>query len=344
MEVYRESLLNEIREDDPFSISCWPEKGTPASGGQRLAKAYGNYIEFPSRVRNFREKGLVHLLDHSLAHLLKSVDRKSAKVVTLHDLIPLRMAGGLTARQVERFRSKATLLHRADFVISVSEHSKTEAVDLLGLDEERVIVVPNGVTKPKNVPSASEVVEKLRQRGASKVVLSVGSRLERKNLKILPAVFKELKRVQDEPVALLRVGPMLEVELRSKLEAVLGSDLFFEAGRSSNEDLWAAYEAVNAVVVPSLYEGFGLPVMEAFACGTPVASSSSSSLPEVGGDLASYFSPDDPEEAADALRCCLFDSVIRNASHERRARAAEFTWRRHLEGCYRIYQQALETS
>jgi glycosyltransferase involved in cell wall biosynthesis len=112
------------------------------------------------------------------------------------------------------------------------------------------------------------------------------------------------------------------------------------AGYVPDADLPALYSGAVLAAVPSLYEGFGLPVLEAMACGTPVVCSAASSLPEVGGDAARYFDPNNTEAMADALLAVWQDEGLREAMHERGlARAAQFSWQRAAAETMGIYEQ-----
>ena len=129
--------------------------------------------------------------------------------------------------------------------------------------------------------------------------------------------------------------------LRAELGAALGPDTpVVELGLAPERDLLAAYGRADALIFPSRLEGFGLPVLEAMAAGCPVVCSDASSLPEVGGEAALYFSPDDPVTAAAHLRRLLADEAFRR---ERAAlshlRAAGFSWETHLNALRRIYHQ-----
>src|SRR5262249_52737243 len=140
--------------------------------------------------------------------------------------------------------------------------------------------------------------------------------------------------------ALLRVGPKLPEELAGRLREVLRPGHFVELGKLSDDELAGAYQAVDVYFFPSLWEGFGLPVLEAMAAGTPVVCSDASSLPEVGGDAALYFDPGAPEEAAYQLIRVLTDGALGESLRtDGVVRARQFTWERHAEALREIYQR-----
>ncbi|MDP0490129.1 MAG: glycosyltransferase family 1 protein [Verrucomicrobiota bacterium JB023] len=346
MDIYQASLAEEIREDDPYEIQGWPKGPLELGRGKRrLHRFAGKYLTYPLRVR--LESGaadLVHFLDHSSGHLVPHVADGVKTVVTLHDLIPLHDFGGLTPKQLVRFRGVVENLRQADRVVSVSEFSKQEAVDLLSLNPEKIVVVPNGVKMPDQAPGQSVPVARMRENEVDRVVLSVGSTLERKNLSLLPAALKEASRVSGKRWGLLRVGAPLSETLKSAFAQCLGEGGLLEWGRASAEELSAAYHDADVVVIPSRSEGFGLPVLEAFSHGTPVACSNTSSLPEVCDGLGCLFPPDDAAEAGAKLVEAHERAEDESFREQLVARARAYSWRRSLEGLYEVYDDLLTIS
>ena len=348
MDVYRESLLREVSPKDDFEFRCWPEAGSwdpkvenSAVGTlSRLVRAVKKYPGYTRRVRNTpRDTAIVHFLDHSMAHLLPQVPFGMKTVVTVHDLIPLGCPGEQTPAQHNRFRRNAENLVRADAIIAVSEFAKSEIVAHLGIDSGQITVVPNGVSVPDEIPRQCAAVDQLRASGADAVLLSVGTTLQRKNLQILPAALKAAGEKNGKQLALIRVGDRLHTDLAKKLKLVLGENLLIELGRVDETTLWSAYRAADVLVLPSLSEGFGLPVLEALACGTSVAASKVASVPEVGGKVAEYFDPGDPVLAGAAIARAM-ETANRTANETARAEhAAGFTWQSHLLACKVLYRE-----
>lgn len=336
MQVYRDRLL-EVVPSGGEEITCWPPKGTPAFSSSRYSRIWAKKVSYPRRVGSVRDIDLVHFLDHSSAYLIPSVRSGLPVVATLHDLIPLRFQGELSGSQIDRFRRNVTNLRKCDALVSVSEYSKKEAIELLDIDPEKITVIPNGVSLPARSKKPSKFVKRLREVGVDFLVLSVGSTRERKNLSILPEAMASFERVSGKKGGLLRIGGKLNDTLVGELASLLG-ERFVEAGPLNDEDLWACYQNCDTVFIPSHFEGFGLPIIEAFSCGRAVACSGSSSLPEVGGAFAHYFDPKKGEDAGHALAKCFQEHDDQRCISGRLERAGQFTWQKHLQGISEVYE------
>lgn len=333
---YWKLLVSESLSGDPYlcrALIRLPE-GSAFGRGGKFQRAWERKIAYPLRVRHGAKAPIAHILDHSWAEMLDFIPRGTRTVITVHDLIPLRDPGGLSPTEVARFRERVLRLKDADAVIAVSEYTRQEVIDLLGLPPQRVHVVPNGVDAPPHPPQA-------RPPGAELRIGSVGSTLPRKNLAILPPALRAYRPNAVRQPRLIRAGLPIDGGLRSEMHAAVGTESFEELGRVNDAQLEDFYASLDVLVIPSHYEGFGLPVLEAMARGVPVIAARSSSLPEVGGDAALYFDPNDPEELAQRL-CEVADPTVAARLREvGLVRAAGFSWRRTLEGFYRIYETLL---
>ncbi len=322
--------------------------GSPPTRSQvagRWQRAWQKYAAYPLLTRTASHRSgveTVHVLDHSFAHLLSSVPRHGVyKIVTVHDLAPLRDPTGLTVPQQRRFRRTVEHVHEADLILADSRHSAEETVALLGVASEKMRVLPLGVdfaqfsTRAVH-PESSGLPPSLTRR---KVVLSVGAHISRKNLEILPEVFGQV-RVND--LTLLRIGTALPPALLADLRSVLGAGGVVELGAVPDATLVQAYQRADALLFPSRIEGFGFPVLEAMAAGCPVVCTNVTSLPEIGGEAALYFAPDDAATAAGHLRRLLTDDFARAAVVTAGLQqAAEFSWSRHFERLLEVYRDGV---
>lgn len=169
-------------------------------------------------------------------------------------------------------------------------------------------------------------------------MLCVGSNQRRKNLKILPAVLSHLTAAGRE-VELIRVGPRFPDSIRDQLIANSRVILTEKSG-VAEEELIATYHRVDLLFFPSSLEGFGFPVLEAMAAGTPVVAARASSVPEIGLDTIGYFPTDDALLAADEVVRLLGDDDLRlRRIRSARIRAEELDWSRHVNCLARIYRE-----
>jgi glycosyltransferase involved in cell wall biosynthesis len=267
-------------------------------------------------------------------------------VVTIHDLsfirfpVLFRPANRLYLTVLTRLSAR-----RARRLIAVSAHAAAESVRWLGVPKERVDVVYHGVESAFR-PLSGEVVAAFRQRRGlpERFVLFVGTLEPRKNLVRLVDAFA---RTRDSAVKLILAGGRgwLYDDLFAQVEALGIDDRVIFPGYVPSEDLPFWYNAATVMAYPSLYEGFGLPVIEAQACGTPVLTSNVSSLPEAAGDAAVQADPYDVEALAAGLDWLLSDGDLRRELRERGlVHAARFRWDHTAQETARVYRQASKCS
>lgn len=344
MRRYWQALSESTRDNDPFRIHSviQPTDIEVPPGIQGMAARYWQRkYGYPAIIRRNFTGGIAHVLDHSWGDMLPNVPQRVLKVVTVHDLIPLRFPAELSAAQSARFKSWVAHVTDADAVIADSEYTKNEVQHFFQVPGEKIRVIACGVDLPTETALSKPVTRPNTEPG-SLVVGSIGSTISRKNLAILPEAFSRFAARTGRRIVLVRVGPSLPIELADELRNVLGPAGLIELGRLSDAEVGDFYRGMDVVVVPSLYEGFGLPVLEALAWGIPVISSNTTSLPEVGGEDALYFDPTSAEELAEKLAQVAQSSMPDGWSERARARAARFSWRASLEGIYSVYQELLE--
>ncbi len=266
-------------------------------------------------------------------------------VITAHDLSALTMGGLHTWRnRLLTVPQMLLSLRRAERLIAVSRATASDLLRLPGIDAERVRVIYEAAA-PGLTPATPEQVRALSHRLAlpETFFLFLGALEPRKNVVTLVRALAELYAAGDHRAKLVIAGAegwrnddvYDEVKKRG-----LERDIRF-AGYIPAEDLPALYGAATAFVYPSLFEGFGLPPLEAMACGTPVICSNTSSLPEVVGDAAITVDPLDTSDLAAALRTALDDADLRaRLSHAGLQRAALFSWERTARETLEVYREA----
>jgi len=273
-------------------------------------------------------------------------------IVTIHDMIPLLhpewTPRALKTRCLPLFRRlMAAVAARADVILTVSQAARQDILRLLRLPEQgppAVVAVPNGVA-PEYVPAASAGrAPDGTPAGKTKNILYVGRFDPYKNVMGLLRIFARVRQLASGPVQLVLVGaPDPRYPEAAALARTLGLEPALRwAGYVAGPDLVRAYQQADVFVLASKHEGFGLPVLEAMACGAPVVCSRTSSLPEVAGDAALLADPEDTDGFARAIARVLAEPALAAELRTRgRRRAAEFTWRRTAEATLKAYEQAV---
>jgi glycosyltransferase involved in cell wall biosynthesis len=262
-------------------------------------------------------------------------------VVTVHDLIALRLGTNHPGLSTWLRRRHFPPLLRARGLIFISEYSRQDFLSAFDYPESRTCVIPHGVS-PAFAP---------RDRAASRralglepgrpVLLHVGSEERRKNVETLLDAIARLVR-QRPDLLLLRVGGPSTRGRRRIARHGLERHVRYLPGLSEDQ-LAAAYSAADLFVFPSFFEGFGLPVLEAMRAGCPVVAARATSIPEVTGDAALLVDPQDAPALADAIDAVLDDPARRVAlARAGLARAAPFTWNRTAQQTADAYRRALD--
>ena len=266
-------------------------------------------------------------------------------VLTIYDLVALRHPELARRANVAHYRLRLPRSARAAARIIVPlECVARQVVEHLGVDRDRVRVVPLGVDAGFRPPSAAAVAS-VREHYAlgAPFVLFVGNIEPKKNLPTLLRAFAELTR-HGLPHELVIAGTRgWKCRCVFRLPAELGiEDRVRFLGYVAEADLPGLYGAAELFAFPSLIEGFGLPPLEAMACGTPVVTSDAEALVETAGDAAEHVPARDAEALADAMRRVLGDQALRERLCQAGlARAAQFTWQRTAEATRAVYREAI---
>lgn len=269
-------------------------------------------------------------------------------VVTVYDLSFIRYPGVLTtARRLYLRMFTALSCHRAQRVIGISQSTARDVVDLLGIPADKVDVALGAYNPEIFYPLPEYQVAAFRTAKGlpERFWFFVGTLEPRKNLPTLIEAYAALPRSERLPL-ILGGGKGWQYEpIFATIERHhLGNDIRLTGYLPADElPLW--YNSAEAFVYPSVYEGFGLPVLEAMACGTPVIVSDASSLPEVVGEAGALIPPQDVEGWTEALRRAFHDTLWRDALRQRGLlRAQQFTWDATAAQTIRTYQRALALS
>jgi glycosyltransferase involved in cell wall biosynthesis len=284
------------------------------------------------------DAALFHATEHLLMPLLGV-----PTVLTVHDLI-FRRFPRYHKRLNYWYLNLAMPLYvrRADAIITVSECSRRDLMAAYGVPPEKVTVVYEAAASNFDPPSADEVARVRARYGLpERFLLTVGTIEPRKNLSRLLTAFESLvwQGLVDAWVIVGQRGWLYD-DFLARLEASPCRERIALTGFVPDEDLPAFNAAATVAVLPSLYEGFGLPVLEAMACGAPVVCSSASSLPEFGGEAARYFDPTDTEAMAAALAEVLADEALHAEMRcQGFQQVSRFSWRRAAQETRALYDR-----
>lgn len=271
-------------------------------------------------------------VEHSTFYLPHGRPRGRARksVVTVHDLIPELLPD--TRRRLDFLTVKKRYVTEADHVVCVSEATRQDLIRLYPEVADRTEVIHHGVDHQFTPQKASS------QPSERPYLLFVGNRGQYKDGTLALNAFVSLAESHpDMELLLVGGGPLTKLEtasipmaLRSRVRQKYVPDA----------QMPTVYSSAQALVFPSRFEGFGMPILEAMACGTPVIAAQASSLPEVGGDACLYFTPGHSDELISAIDAVLSSSTLRQELSEKGlSRASTFTWAKSAKGYAEIYRR-----
>lgn len=277
-------------------------------------------------------------------------NRKLKFISTVYDLIPIKFPGTLPVETLKPFSDLIQSIDVGDHVICISARTKDDLCNYRpDLDPSRVSVAYLGASSSFRPCRDQSVHQRVRSKysiPSEPYLLTVGTLAPHKNFARLIESFGALlhdQRIENLNLVITGNAGWKTEQLRESLARWqhLARRIIF-TGFAAEDDLPGLYGGALAFVFPSIYEGFGLPVLEAMQCGTPVVCSNSSSIPEVAGDAALYFDPLEKDEISAALLTIYQDERLRRSLAEKALhRATMFTWRRCAEQTIQAYQRAI---
>lgn len=271
-------------------------------------------------------------------------------VVTVHDCIHLRFPQYLPNRAASTYArtQMSSAVRRSDRVLTVSEASKRDILSFFDVPPEKVTVIYNAIDERFASPPPDDEIHRVAERYQlhDTFALYVGNVKPHKNVERLIDALHVLRARGMDHLSLVVIGDELSkyASLRRAVHRYNLHKFVRFLGYLPDETLAIVYRLASVFVFPSLYEGFGLPPLEAMACGTPVVTSNVSSLPEVVGDAALLVDPSDAACIADAVQRVLTEPDLRASLRERGlARAREFSWDRSVRQIRTIYHEVAST-
>lgn len=290
-------------------------------------------LRYGTRIKTHPQAEIVHntfYLPHGLAPT-----RGAKRIVTIHDMIPELMPK--TRRRLDLLTLKKRYVQQADHIICVSQAAKSDLLHVYGTVKAPITVVHHGVDS-RFQPTQTRITTL-----PDRYLLFVGNRDQYKDANVLFQAFAALEHeFKDLHIICIGGGAFTAAEL--SLLQRLGIQNRVAQLNLSDQEMVSAYSHAELFVFPSRFEGFGLPVLEAMACGTPTLLARATALPEVGAEAAHYFEPGNAESLTSELQILLQNPQARTKLSEAgQIRAQQFTWANTARNTAAVYQQALNS-
>jgi glycosyltransferase involved in cell wall biosynthesis len=359
MDIYANNLVANLKALRPnweiieIAPEVWSKQKDLWKAGTGFRKNYERLWRHPRAVKSL-EGDIFHIIDHSNAHVAYWLKQKGCKiVVTCHDLVQfvypeiLKDQARFPAFSMASWKYSVRGMKKANRVIAVSTNTAKDVTSMLSVGAEKVIVVPNGVEDKFYQLPADEVLKIKKSYESSPdtfCLLNVGTNHQRKNI---DNILKSLVVLRDRgvPVKLWKVGSEFSPDQQKLIRSHNLEPMITFISTPDKSTLVRLYNAADALLAPSLYEGFGLTILEAMACGTPVISANVSSLPEVAGDAAILVDPLNIQAIADAVCALQSDEKLRQRYIEQGlVRTKYFSWRSSTEQVVQVYESLIYES
>lgn len=358
MDVYADNLVAELKKFRPDweIVEIAPQPWSKSlentwNTANPIRKYYERFYNHPRKVSQI-DADLFHIIDHTDAHIAYKLAKIGKPVVvTCHDLVQFVYPEIL--QNLSRFPAFSLAVWQycvkgitvADRTIAVSNHTAKDVAHWLNIAPAEIATIPNGVNAEFKILDEKAIADWKKQysKSAEEIcVLNVGSNQQRKNIETVLKVIRAIA-AQDIPVRLWKLGGHFHPEQQQYIEANNLSEQITLVRSPDQKALIQFYNAADVLVAPSLYEGFGLTVLEAMACGTPTITSNVSSIPEVAGDAAVLVEPTDVVAIADAvLRIHRDRSFRQDLIDGGLVRAKEFSWQKTAQKTAELYEQVVQ--
>ncbi len=352
MEIYGDHLLGALQEQGAEGIKFADYRPQLASLTKRLPNRANlrmrtaRYLDYPRQVRGMRAN-LYHVLDHGYAHLMQVLPT-ARTLVTVHDLIPILAGRGQIDGLKKHRRSwlaewSARFYAKAAHLIAISENTKRDLVEHCGCAEEQISVIYSGISEryhPQAELSSADLRRKLNLPRSGWLVLITGDAFY-KNQTTSLRVMEQLWQRYPRELFLVRLGRDT-AEWQALYQQATRKEQILSLAYLDPSAMPDLYRAVDCLLFPSWYEGFGWPPVESMACGTPVVASQAASLPEAVGKGGILAPPEDVDALAQGVERLLTDQTFRKQQIERGfAQAARFRWEKTARQVFNLYQKLL---
>jgi len=290
MDTVSDYLYNNIKKDKNFKVSRFIPKFDPKfSKFSSLAWGlrYNRYVNCPNQVKKLKKVDVAHVVDHQYAHLVHKINANK-KIVTVHDLIPIKFKKKIGKNP---YLVKFSLNHLKYFdeVIAVSENTKKDIVKYTDCPKNKISVLQSTVSQRFNLSTINKkkICHKYKLAQNCKKILIVGANFY-KNHETSLKILKELIKIYKKKIIFIKIGNKLNLKVDDKLK-----EFFFEIKNISREQVNEIYKISDILLFPSIYEGYGLPIVEALKSGLPIVASNIATTKEILGKYPLLFKPKD---------------------------------------------------
>jgi glycosyltransferase involved in cell wall biosynthesis len=289
-----------------------------------------NNIRLHRHLTNVTSYDIYHPTD-SYAHLLRGLPPDKKMVFTIHDMITEKQVAG-----AKPWPEKLNFARKADKIIAVSENTKRDIIDIFGIESNKIEVVYHGSSL--QLTKAQKPKRPLPQR----YLLFVGGRGGYKNFDAFISATAPIIRKDRDLFVVCAGGKSFSGKELHRLKELNISDHVISVVGMSDNELSYIYANSIAFIFPSLYEGFGIPILEAWACNTPVLLSNASCFPEIAGDAALYFDPNNPSSITEIINTILVNVSLQKDIIQRGTKRLElFSWNKTVKQTLAIYQSLI---
>jgi glycosyltransferase involved in cell wall biosynthesis len=328
-------FFNSVKKAN-LSITCDFFKVKSTRIPNRILQLFWLYLRFPPVEWFLGDIDVFHSPAHSPVYAYCPPARNW--VVTVHDLFTFKLNYDKKTQEKEMIVLRRIELN-AERVIAVSNSTRNDLLEIIPSLDSRVVVIPEGVDEKfyKERFSSNVLIKYGIQ---TPYILYLGAADSHKNLPSLVKIFKRLSEIMPHSMVFAgRITERYKAVIKLTNEINLQDRVVF-TGAIDENDISSIYKGADLLVLPSLYEGFGLVLLEAMASGTPVVASNVSSIPEVVGDAAKLFDPYDVEDIYDTIYTVASDSNLREKMRkEGIERARLFSWKKMAQETLRIYEE-----
>lgn len=351
MDIYANGLIAGLKIVRPdwkiMAIAPVPLSRSSRSWQTRLHKYYERFWKFPRTVHQ-QTTDIVHIIDHSDGHIAYT-SKNQPTVITCHDLInyfyPQNLQGSVQIPWISNalWRRSIHGMKQANHIITVSQQTAHDVTQILDIPPAKITVVPNATSGFHPLfPLEREVLRQQHKLSPhTTCLLNVGSNHPRKNITTILQVIQHLKTKQI-PIQFWKVGADFTPEQQAWIQAHDLQSSVTYLGKPDQPTLMQLYNAADMLLAPSIHEGFGITLLEAMACGTPIITANTSAMPEVVGDAGVLIDPLNVEAIAAAILHLRQDNTYRQTLIQKGLeRVKAFTWEAVAEAIAQVYESLL---